>query len=69
LDTYKEEVKTLVDHQVKLGKEDFYKRLEDFKEAFIHTTRGLAGGRLNNVELWMIGLCDNAIQPVPQQVA
>jgi hypothetical protein len=60
--TYKEEVKTLVNHQVKLGREDFYKRLQDFKEAFIQATRGL-GGRLNNVDVRLIGLCNN---PVPQ---
>jgi hypothetical protein len=35
LDNYKEEIKMSVDHQVKLGQEDFYWRLEDFKIAFI----------------------------------
>jgi hypothetical protein len=35
LDTYKSEVASSADTQVKLGHEDFYKRLEDFKLAFI----------------------------------
>jgi hypothetical protein len=50
LDSYKAKISTKVDLQVKLGREDFYRRLEDFKAAFIQSSRALAG-RLDNVEL------------------
>jgi hypothetical protein len=64
LDSFKSEVTTSVEAQVKLGREDFYKQLEDFKFAFIQALRGL-GGRLDNVELRMIGMCDNQPQAPP----
>jgi hypothetical protein len=55
-----------VDHQVKLGQEDFYWRLEDFKIAFIQEMWGL-GNRLDNMELRMIGMCDHITQLVVHQ--
>jgi hypothetical protein len=67
LDDYKEEVKTTVDHQVILGREDFYKQLEDFKLAFIQATRGL-GGRLDNVKLRMVGMSNTTThQTIPKR--
>jgi hypothetical protein len=68
LETYKGDVKTSVQRQVKSSGEDFFLKLNDFKMAFIQATRGL-GGRLDNVELSMIGLvgkagaAEHAIQP------
>jgi hypothetical protein len=62
LDNYKQEIKMSVDHQVKLGQEDFYQRLEDFKIVVMQGTRCL-GSRLDNVELCMIGLCNNNTPP------
>jgi hypothetical protein len=68
LDDYKEEVKVSVDCQVKSGGEDFYKRLDKFKTAFIQATRGL-GNRLDNVELQVIGLADTPTAPIQAQPA
>jgi hypothetical protein len=68
LNTYNSEVATPVDAQVKLGREDFYKQLEDFKMAFIQASRGL-GGKLDNLELRMIGMGKNLpAAPAPQVV-
>jgi hypothetical protein len=61
LDTYKSEIISSVDTQVKAGSEDFYKRLEEFKLAFIQALRGL-GRRMDNLELRMIGN-GNTLQP------
>jgi hypothetical protein len=58
LGSYKAEIGTSVDLQVKLGGEDFYRRLESFKARFIMASRGL-GSRLDNVELCLIGLSTN----------
>jgi hypothetical protein len=63
LDTYKSEIISSVDTQVKAGSEDFYKRLEEFKLAFIQALRGL-GRRMDNLELRMIGN-GNTLQPAP----
>jgi hypothetical protein len=57
-----------VDHQVKIGREDFYKHLEDFKLAFIQATRGL-GSCLNIVELRIIVMSDTTVSPVACQAA
>jgi hypothetical protein len=57
-----------MDQQVKIGREDFYKQLEDFKLVFIHATRGL-GSHLNNVELRIIGMSDTTVSPMARQAA
>ena len=59
MDAYKSEVKSSVEGQVKASREDFYFKLDAFKTAFISATRGL-GGRLDNVELSLIGVAANA---------
>jgi hypothetical protein len=41
LDSYKAEVNSSVEKQVKLGREYFYFRLEEFKTAFILVSRGI----------------------------
>jgi hypothetical protein len=51
-----------VDEKVKLGREDIYLQLEDFKGAFIQASRGL-GSCLDNVELRLIGLSNNPQAP------
>jgi hypothetical protein len=55
LDSFKAEISLSVDDQLKSGQEDFYQRLDNFKSAFIQTSRGL-GGRLDNVELRLVAL-------------
>jgi hypothetical protein len=64
LDTYKKEVEKKVDEKVQLGYEDIYKRLDDFKLAFIQALRGL-GGRMDNLELRMIGNPNPPPAPFP----
>jgi hypothetical protein len=59
LDNFKSEIGSSVDDKVKLSQEDFYWRLSDFKAAFINASRGL-GGRLDNVELRVLGLSENS---------
>ena len=59
LDTYKAEVRASVEEQTKSIREDFYTKLDSFKGAFILATRGL-GGRLDNVELSVMGLVSQA---------
>ncbi len=59
MNAYKYEVKSSVEGQVKASREDFYFKLDAFKTAFISATRGL-GGRLDNVELSLIGVAANA---------
>jgi hypothetical protein len=55
LDNYKSEIGAFINTKVKLGQEDFYRQLEEFKAAFINSSRGLSG-RLDNVELHVLSL-------------
>jgi hypothetical protein len=59
LDDFKSEIGSSVNDKVKLTREDFYRRLHEFKAAFINASRGLAG-RLDNAELRVLGLSENS---------
>jgi hypothetical protein len=59
LESYKKEIRATMTNQIELSREDFYQRLESFKTAFISASRSL-GGRLDNVELRLIGIDDNS---------
>jgi hypothetical protein len=64
LDYYKKEINLSVEVQMQSSSDDSYAKLDAFKTAFISATRGL-GGRLDNVELSMIGLTNSTPQPSP----
>lgn len=57
--SHKEDVKQLVERQVKSNQESGHRKLDSFKQAFISATRGL-GGRLDNVELTLIRIPANS---------
>jgi hypothetical protein len=65
LDFHMTDVSLSVESQVKLSREDFYHCLDAFKTAFISASRGL-GGRLDNVELKLIGVIENTNQGAQQ---
>ncbi len=59
LDDFKSEIGSSVDDKVKLTQEDFYQQLNEFKAAFTNASRGQRG-RLDNVELCVLGLSENS---------